>query len=273
MRRILCSTGTMLGRPNGRNYRLLPSLVPHLSCDGLEFMMYNTWYGEVDAVVDILLSLPRPIPMMHCEKSVGEGVSLGHQEEALRLFRINCDVANRLGAEGMVLHLWGGLPSDRTFENNLETYPYLAEIADRHGLRLLVENVVCNTADPMTRMRELRDRYPGILFTFDTKMAAFHGQLDLLYEEEYAWLWRDGHVGHYHVNDYGGGVLDWSDLRTLPIGKGRVDFDRFFAHIKATGYEGTLTVEATAFDASGQVDLAMLNGQLHRIRAALDERK
>lgn len=269
MSQILCSTGTMIGRPNGRNYRLLPELVPHLTCDGLEFMMYGTWYGEVDSVVDTLLSLACPVPVMHCEKSVGEALSRGEREEALRLFAVNCEIANRLGSEGMVLHLWGGLPSDRTFANNLEAYPYLAEQADRHGIRLMVENVVCNTADPMTRMGELRERYPRVCFVFDTKMAAFHGQLDLLYREDYAWLWRDGHIGHYHVNDYGGGVLDWSDLRTLPMGKGHVDFDRFFTHIRKIGYDGTFTVEATAFDSEGRVDTAMLNGQIARIRAAL----
>lgn len=37
---ILCSTGALIGKPNGRDYRLLESLSEKLNCDGFEFMMY-----------------------------------------------------------------------------------------------------------------------------------------------------------------------------------------------------------------------------------------
>ena len=42
MREILCSTGAIIGRPNGRNYRLLEDLAKQLQCDGFELMMYDT---------------------------------------------------------------------------------------------------------------------------------------------------------------------------------------------------------------------------------------
>ena len=38
---ILCSTGALIGRPNGRDYRLLEPLSKKLHCDGFEFMMYD----------------------------------------------------------------------------------------------------------------------------------------------------------------------------------------------------------------------------------------
>ena len=63
---------------------------------------------------------------------------------------------------------------------------------------------------------ELKEEYPEIHFVFDTKMAAFHEQLDWLYEKEYEWLWKEGHIKHYHVNDYAGGYMDWKNLITLP---------------------------------------------------------
>jgi len=100
-------------------------------------------------------------------------------------------------------------------------------------------------------------------------MAAFHDQLDLLYAEESAWLWREGHICHYHVNDYGGGYKDWANLRTLPMGAGHVDFDRFFAFVRDSGYSGDFTVESTAFNGAGDHDLTMLNRQFDRIRAYL----
>ena len=68
MNEILCSTGALIGRPNGRNYRLLKELTKQLCCDGFEFMMYNTWYEEQEALVDFLCSLHLSIPVVHCEK-------------------------------------------------------------------------------------------------------------------------------------------------------------------------------------------------------------
>ena len=63
--------------------------------------------------------------------------------------------------------------------------------------------------------------------------------------------------------------MDWGNLKVLPIGKGHVDFDSFFKALKKYGYDGDLTVESTAFDRTGTVDLAMLNGCFGRIREYL----
>ena len=82
----------------------------------------------------------------------------------------------------------------------------------------------------------------------------------------------NGNVEHFHVNDYAGGYKDWKNLRTLPVGKGHVDFDRFFSYIRDCGYDGTFTVESTAFDAQGQVDIGMLNEQFTYIRKQMGDR-
>ena len=269
MGKILCSTGALIGRPNGRNYRLLEDLVKQLSCDGFEFMMYSTWYDEVEEIKSYLQKLNLYIPVMHCEKHIGESISKGGDEElakAYHRFEINCDIAKSIGAEKIVIHLWDGLTSDANFQNNLNAYSHLNETALKYGLVLLVENVVCNKENPMKHWCELKDKYPNIHFVFDTKMAAFHGQMDLLYKPEYEWLWKEGHICHYHANDYGGGYMDWKNLRTLPIGKGNIDFERFFQYIKDIGYQGTFTVEATAFNQEGIVDIEMLNEQFRYIR-------
>lgn len=269
MRRILCSTGCCIGRPNGRDYRLLAKLAPQLDCDGFEFMMYDSWYGEVDALTAFLRSLQRPIPVVHCEKRIGELISLGEDmDEALRRFEINCALAQQLGADRLVVHLWDGLTSDRRFHNNLAAYPTLRDIAGAHGLELLVENVVCSIADPMQRRRELLAVDPVVRFVFDTKMAAFHGQLEQLFAPENAWLWQEGHIRHFHMNDYAGGYKDWENLRTLPIGTGHIDWPQMFEFLDSIGYDGTLTVESTAFDRSGAVDTEMLNRQFRLLRAA-----
>ena len=269
MAEILCSTGAIIGLPNGRNYRLLGDLAKQLQCDGFEFMMYGSWYEQIEELTTYLLDAKLYIPVMHCEKKIGESISKGGEEnfvDAFRLFEVNCKLAKELGAKKMVVHLWDGITSDAHFQNNVQAYPKLRDMAAGHGLDLLVENVVFNQKDPMTHWCHLAQEYPDIHFVFDTKMAAFHSQLKLLYEPEYAWLWEKGHIQHYHVNDYAGGHMDWANLRTIPVGRGHIDFDRFFEHVRSTGYDGTFTMEAPAYKEDGMPHIEALNDQFGQVR-------
>ena len=269
MSKILCSTGALIGRPNNRDYRLLEPLTKELNCDGFEFMMYSSWYEEIERLLPFLKKLSLDIPVMHCEKHIGEAAALGNFTEAMEKFRINCHFAAEIGARSMVIHLWDGMTSDSKFENNLKAYGEFKRIADSYEVDVLVENVVCNRENPMKHWLELQREYPEVHFVFDTKMAAFHDQMKLLYEKEYEWLWRDGHIRHYHVNDYGGGYMEWQKLRTLPVGQGHVDFEQFFGFINRIGYKGNFTVESTAFGADGSIDTEMLNRQFEYIRRKL----
>ena len=102
MAQILCSTGTMIGRPNGRDYRLIGKYASQLHCDGFEFMMYSTWYDEIDELTEYIKSLDLCIPVVHVQKSIGEKISIGGQEnfeEAYRLFELNCNLAKEIGLE------------------------------------------------------------------------------------------------------------------------------------------------------------------------------
>lgn len=276
MSKILCSTGALLGGAKGRDYRQLKELSEQLTCDGLELMIYPMWYEEVKELVSFFKEMNFYIPVVHAEKTIGEKISEGGEEalqDALNRFEINCSIAKSIGAGQMVLHLWSGRASDQQFENNLQAYPKFLEVTEKYGIELLIENVVCNKENPMKHLRELAEQYPRIRFVFDTKMAAFHEELELLYEEQYDWLWKNGHIRHYHVNDYGGGYMDWTSLlgNVLPVGKGHIDFERFFAFMKKTGYDGTYTLEATAFNKDGVVDVKMLNEQFARVREYLEK--
>ena len=224
---------------------------------------------NIEALKNYLQGIKVDIPVVHCRKEIGERISKGgvtERTEAYRMFEADCGVARTIGADKLVLHLWSGLVSDSNFQNNIEAYPYLNAKAQVYGLELLIENVVCNVENPMKHLCELRERYSNIRFVFDTKMAAFHGQLDLLYEAEYEWLWKEGYIQHYHVNDYAGGYMDWNNLRTLPVGKGGIDFQRFFDFVKSTGYTGDFTAEGNAVGSDGTVNVGVLNEQFERIR-------
>ncbi len=263
MPRVLCSTGAIIAKRNNRDYNLLREIVPQTKCDGLEFMMYQSWYeGHIETLKRVLADFS--IPVFHMTKQIGEWVSQDRLADAAALFRADCELAAAIGSKLLVLHLWSGQASDQHIERNIAAYPVLREIAEEHGLLLTVENVLCNTRAPMTHMRALVDKYPDIAFTFDTKMAAFHSQEEELYKPENAWLWP--HIRHFHVNDYAGGHMDWPNMSAKPLGKGHIDFDKFFAFVRQRGYTGDFTCEATALNEDGSVRYEEMNASLDRIR-------
>ena len=225
MNRVLCSTGAIITRKNNRDYNLLREIVPQIRCDGLEFMMYQSWHEEIEPLKRVLANFD--VPVFHMTKQIGELISQDNLAEAVVLFRADCELAEAIGSKLLVLHLWSGQASDQHIERNIAAYPVLRQIAEEHGLLLTVENVLCNTQDPLTHMRTLAEQYPDIRFTFDTKMAAFHSQMDALYKPENAWLAE--RIAHFHVNDYAGGHMDWANMRVRQLGQGHIDFDRFFA--------------------------------------------
>ncbi|MBR1764787.1 MAG: hypothetical protein IJ746_05275 [Ruminococcus sp.] len=132
MNRILCSTGALIGRPNGRDYTLLNECAKRLECDGFEFMMYDDWYDRIDETATFLRDFPKPFPVFHVEKNVGDLISRnesGDTEKALGLFEMNCVLAQKIGSEKLVLHLWSGLDSDKDFPlygGQRQKHPHLA---------------------------------------------------------------------------------------------------------------------------------------------------
>ena len=263
MSRILCSTGAIIARANNRDYGLLADIMHHLTCDGLEFMMYQGWHGGHEAGLVRALA-PYDVPVFHMTKQIGEWVSQGNLADAEAMFREDCALAKAMGSGLLVLHLWSGQASDQHMERNIAAYPVLRDMAEGYGLQLTVENVLCNTRDPQTHMRVLAEKYPDIRFTFDTKMAAFHSQEEELYAPENAWL-RE-RIAHFHVNDYAGGHMDWANMSARALGRGHVDFDRFFACVRQMGYQGEFTCEASALNADGSVRYDEMNASLDWIR-------
>ncbi|MBQ8557041.1 MAG: sugar phosphate isomerase/epimerase [Clostridia bacterium] len=262
MNRVLCSTGAIITKRNGRDFNLLREIVPHIACDGLEFMMYQSWHDQTGALKKVLSDFE--VPVLHMTKQIGEWISQGNLADAQAMFRADCALAEAVQSKLLVLHLWSGQASDQHIERNIAAYPRLREIAEKHGLLLTVENVICNQRDPMARMRTLAEEYPDISFTFDTKMAAFHSQLEELYRPENAWLWP--HIAHFHVNDYAGGHMDWAHMGVKQLGQGHIDFDRFFAFVPGMGYAGDFTCEATSVNEDGTIRYDELNASLGRIR-------
>lgn len=273
MIKVLCSSGALITRFNGRDPNLLREFFPRLHAWGIEFMVYPSWDGmlteRIRDVRAIQRDLGMPIPVLHADKRIGELLSQGsfdEIEEAKARFQTCCQAAFELGAELMVLHLWGGTASDKHIGRNIEVLSELMEMAKLYGITLTVENVVCAESTPLTHIKTIMERYPEALFTIDTKMAEFHRELPQTLACDELW---NGRVRHLHVNDYGGGIKDFSDLSVLHMGDGHVDFAPFFDKVKASGYEGYATVESTSVNPDGSVDFAKLNATLDKLSKSL----
>ena len=276
MIKVLCSTGALITRFNGRDPSLLQGIVPKLRADGLEFMIYPSWDDKLGFVRNTMRALVRGgafIPVVHADKHIGELLSVGEPEgivEAGERMRRNLEIAAELGAELMVLHLWGGPASDRHIEVNIAQLPAYIELAKSFGIELTVENVICGGKTPLAHIKRIISELPEAGFTIDTKMAEFHLELPATLECKELW---QGRVRHLHVNDYAGGYRDFNDLRVRHIGEGHVDFRPFFMKVRESGYEGFATVESTSVLPDGAIDFGKLNRSLGLVRDGLNGEK
>ena len=122
MHRVLCSTGALITKRNGRDYELLRTIVPQTACDGLEFMMYQSWHDRTDALKRVLCDFP--VPVFHMTKQIGEWISQGNPADAEAMFRADCELARAIGAKWAApLHI--GLFDDMTVED----FPFEGRLA------------------------------------------------------------------------------------------------------------------------------------------------
>ena len=263
MRELYTSTGTMVGRLNDYNYkralRVIRELCGEGLCDGLELMMLKFYYDKADAVVDSVKKCGVRAATIHCEKDIGSmlsdaGVLLdeGKEDEAeavtsdaFQLFTVNCEFAESLEIPRMVLHLWGGISSDRHIEYNVSKLGELERIAAEHGTRLLIENIPSQMTDPRTNWHALLPHIGNSGLIFDTRFGCLHAQsADILTDGELTPL-----IEHVHISDFGGGYRDFSALRPiLHPGEGNVDFDEIARLLDGFGYSGTVTLESPVID-------------------------
>lgn len=265
---LYVSSGAFIGRVNGRDPRPFLALAPDFSCDGFEFMFYEAWYEHIDAILDLFLKTNLRFRTLHVEKSIGEIVGAGeegYEKRALERFEKNCVAAKTLGADKLIFHLWNGVPSDHHIERNIDFCGEFLALAHAYGLMLTVENVVCASGSPLAYFARLHEKYPDLFFTFDTKMASFHRENEAVFSEKYAHLWKA--ISHLHINDHSGAYLDFSSLRTLHIGEGAVDFNRFFEGLALVGYRGSMTLECTSMCADGTLTPEKMDESLSRVRA------
>ena len=278
---LYCSTGAIIGRVNGYDYRhilrVMPALCERVPLDGLELMMLPAYLDKLPEMAREFSAAGLRFPIIHADKEVGTMLSTGAAQgdaglalcgQALRLWEQNCEMGARIGARQIVLHLWGGLDSDAHLAGNLGYLERLRGRALGFGLEVLIENVPCTTADPMTNLAAIHAAFPDQRFVFDTRFASFHLQLDSLTTTP--WLIGD-RLAHVHISDLRDGAQrDFSRLRPiLHPGEGSIDFPALLGDLTAHGYRGTVTLESPVMSEAG-IDVAKLGASLAMLRELLN---
>lgn len=265
-KKILCSTGTIVGRANGFDHTLIARYGKEICADGLELMMQKAYYENLKDICRTLERTVLPVYTIHFEKDITSLLGLGNEEdrkEGLRLFELNIDVARDTGASAAVFHLWDGRFDASHLERSIDFLDVLFEICDKRSVELLVENVPCRIS-PYKSVLEIARRYPHSRFTFDTRHADFIGETALFFESE---LWET-RIAHIHVSDHLGLTAPGMWGVTRPIvhpGEGKIDFERLFERMPPYGGE-TVTLESPVMRPDGTHDLEKLNRSLSFLR-------
>ncbi|MEO8288524.1 MAG: TIM barrel protein [Chloroflexota bacterium] len=271
--RVLCSSGTFSRHSDFTDhYRILEN-GPGLPVDGLEVMFYEQWYSWYEEIASELVALGMTFPVVHAEKDIGPALGKTDRaglDKAFGWFDANCHFASLIGAGVVVLHLWGHPESDTFFERNLSAVSTLVDIALRHGVALAVETIPCTVGDPLTRIEQVLERDPRCCFTLDTEFLALHKEIEAALAAD--WLWQKGRVAHIHIKDFDGHMHDAEGRRHYvhPC-EGNIDFDRFFAGLKAREYNGTVSLESPVISRDGSLDIPRLRRSLTLVNAMVAE--
>ena len=268
--RVLCSMGAIARGPQAISEQRIVEIAPHLDVDGVEIMIYESWYDRLDEVAAALVGMGLAIPATHGEKSIGPDlVAEGgvNRERAFRRFDDNCRFTAAIGGDRVVLHLWGLPDSDALIERQLEELPTLLDIADQHGVMLAVEAIPCLVYEPLGLIHRVLDRDGRAKVALDTEFLGMHDQLDDVFAAD--WLWEADAVSHVHIKDFDGSIVDpvTGRRRYLHPGEGSIGFDRWFGGLRDRGYAHAVSLESPiAFD-DGTVDFATANRHLRNLRA------
>lgn len=284
--KLYLSMGALVERRNGFDadevVRTVPRLMSEGLLDGAEFMFIKTYYGEGTTLARRLVSEGVVFPTFHTDKDIGAvlsdaGVAAASGEtesaktlraKAIDMFKYNCECALEAGSPRLVLHLWGGLSSDKAIDFNAEALPELADVARSFGLRIMVENVPSTETDPLTNWKKIKSCFGDVGLVFDTRFATCHRNA--------AETLGDGgvtpYIEHVHISDYRGGFKEFRCLRPVfHPGEGIADFDFIFSRLKELSYGGTFTLESPGITDEGPaVNYARLCESLKFIKKSFE---
>jgi sugar phosphate isomerase/epimerase len=170
-------------------------------------------------------------------------------------------LAETLGAELVVLHLWDSPQSDAHLQRNLETLARCHEAASRAGVDLAVETLPSDHRTPLGNIRKVIDTDGRLAVALDTEFLALHGELTVALDAE--WLWERRVVRHIHIKDFDGSLRDTNGRRRyLHPGEGDIDFAAVVRTLRRRTFTGTISLESSAVGPTGEVDVRRIEGSL-----------
>ena len=257
---ILASTGTFVGRNNDYNYHKMVELKDKIKCDGFEFMMMSVWNGEEDKIVDLMKSNDVKFPTYHTDKSIGVYLESNKKKDALDLLGSNICMAQKLGCEKVVVHLWAGQLDKSNRRDILSCASEMNDMCKEKGLLLTIENIPSVRFSSLELWEELLNMDEDIKFTFDTRFSTFFNLNEKTFESR---VWKN--VRHIHISSYDKNIEPKVKLirPILHPGEGLPDFDDLFS--KMPKYRGTITLESPVLGEDGRIDVEKLNTSLEYI--------
>lgn len=159
-----------------------------------------------------------------------------------------------LGARYVNVHVDKGIGAfsyDDIVRWNAASFAALAEQAKPYGLVIMIENVV-NNLNNAKAFRAMLDAHPDLRFHLDLAHANVKGERTAEFLKHHA-----RKLVHVHVSDNKRVNDDH-----LPLGVGAIDWLEQFGMLKASGYDGTITLEVFTPDRSYLIENAERMRQL-----------
>jgi len=165
----------------------------------------------------------------------------GVRKAALAEFRLALDAAHQLGAKVMNTH-YGKLPpffsSREAVDWHVEVFTPLCREAAERDITIVVEHVPQGGRDQLENLVKILDEVPLLQFHLDSGHAKVEGNPDRW--DEY--LDRLGNkLRHVHLSDNDGTADQHLSLGASP--RSPTDWPGHIEKLKATGYDGTITLE------------------------------
>jgi len=263
----------------GWNIEAILDYVAQLGCDGVEIAPYTLAYALDHLSAERRRAIRRAaeragveILGLHWLLVKPEGLSINHPDAAVRARTVECmralihlcaDLGGRLlihGSPGQRT-VQDGWSAEESWRRARETFESCLPTIEQSGVTYCIEpldhkqtNFVNTVGDAVRLVREIG--HPGFQLMVDCRAAEAHGDSAVAALDA---ALASGHLRHVHVNDANG----------RGPGFGRVLFSPILQRLRASDYQGYISVEVFQFDPDPRTIAARSVGYLRGILEAL----
>jgi sugar phosphate isomerase/epimerase len=163
------------------------------------------------------------------------------REACLSEFRRSLRAANQIGAAVMNLHYSKSpsfCPKEKTIEWHVEVLRRLCDEAASVGVTIVMEHIPRGGSEQLENIAAIMATVPPLRFHLDSG----HAKLERGYDRWDEYLDRLGHkLLHVHLSENDGTADQHLPLGAAP--RSATDWPKHIKKLKATGYDGTITLE------------------------------